>query len=77
MNDNELKKGFRKAWWLVLAGVAYVVIFVGLALRTNNPPRPKGWDMGGTPFVPASSLPADGYYKPTGLAPPRAQEGAP
>ena len=71
MSHEDLKSGYRRAWILVLVGTLYVVGFLALALRTNLPARPAGWDMGGTPFVPASSIEADGYFNKAGLAPPR------
>ncbi|HJX51482.1 MAG TPA: hypothetical protein VJ801_01840 [Polyangia bacterium] len=71
MEQEDLKAGYRRAWILVLVGALYVAGFLALALRTNIPARPAGWDMGGTPFVPASSIEADGYYKASGLAPPQ------
>ena len=74
MAEEDLKTGYRRAWLLVLVGVAYVATFLALVLRTNISARPAGWDMGGTPFVPASSFKAEGYYRQDGLAPPAGRQ---
>lgn len=65
MRDAELGRGYRKAWFLVLLGVIYIVLFFVFATNTSPPGHDVvEWDMGGTSFVPASSMAADGYYLP-------------
>jgi hypothetical protein len=62
VDDKDLRRGFRNAWILTLLGALYVVAFFYLAWTRNTPPHPEAWDMGGKPFVPASSPYAEGYY---------------
>jgi hypothetical protein len=65
MQEKELKRGYRNAWFLALLGLVYVVIFYALATSTSPPGEDSvQWNMGGTEFVPASSPEAEGYYKP-------------
>ena len=64
MEEKTLKRGYRNAWILTLLGAVYVVLFYLLATTTNLPGAPAEWDMRGTPFVPASSHEAEGYYQP-------------
>ncbi len=65
MRDEELKRGYRNAWFLALLGTIYIVVFFLLATSTSPPGLDKvEWDMGGVHFVPASSSEADGYYLP-------------
>jgi len=74
MDDQETDKAFRRAWLLVLVGLAYSLGFTLLALAANIPEKTPAWDMGGTPFVPASSPFANGYPLPferSGTEPPR------
>lgn len=69
--DKDLKRGFRNAWILTLLGVVYVVAFFYLAWTKNSPGHPRTWQMGGTPFVPASSPYAEGYYTTPPAPPPQ------
>ena len=62
--DESLARGFRNAWILTGVAAVFVVLFLAFAIRFNRPAQPERWDMGGTPFVPASSLHADGYRSP-------------
>ena len=55
-------KETRLAWMLVILGILYIVTTVALAMWTNRPGHPARWDFDGTPFVPASSPHAEGYY---------------
>jgi len=64
MQERELKRGYRNAWFLALLGVVYIVIFYALATATSLPAPAVQWNMGGTEFVPASSSEAEGYYLP-------------
>jgi hypothetical protein len=64
MDEQVTDKAFRKAWLLVLVGLAYSLGFTLLALGSNIPEKPPAWDMGGEPFVPASSPFANGYPLP-------------
>ena len=64
MDDNELKKGFRNAWILAVIAAVFVVVFFLFTVKMNTPAVEVTWKMGGTPFVPASAMSADGYYKP-------------
>jgi len=64
MDDGELKRGLRNAWILTLVAVVFVVVFFVFTLRANRPATPESWEMGGTPFVPASHPAAEGYYRP-------------
>jgi hypothetical protein len=64
MDDKQLKRGYRNAWFLALLGVVYVVLFYALATATSLPEPEVEWNMGGTDFVPASSAEAEGYYLP-------------
>ena len=64
MDNAALKKAFRNAWILVVLAAVFIVVVVLFVYRTNaNPPEPE-WNMGGVPFVPASSNHAEGYYSP-------------
>jgi hypothetical protein len=72
--DQALAKAYRRAWILVLVGLAYSLGFTLLALGSNLPERAPTWDMGGKPFVPASSPFANGYplpFEQAGTPPPR------
>ena len=65
MQEKDLKRGYRNAWFLALLGLVYVVIYFALATATSPPGEDSvQWNMGGTEFVPASSTEAEGYYKP-------------
>jgi len=69
----DLRNGYRNAWILTGLGVLYIVLYLLLAMWTNRPEKPPAWDMDGTPFVPASSVEAEGYYHSTGGNPARGQ----
>lgn len=62
IDDKELTRGHINAWILTLLGAVYVVAFIYLAWTRNAVEPPQDWDMGGKPFVPASSPYAEGYY---------------
>ena len=64
MDDTKLRRGVRNAWLLTLAAVIFVVGFFLFTVKMNTPAKPEAWDMGGTPFVPASHPAAEGYYEP-------------
>ena len=64
MDDSELKRGFRNAWVLTLVAAIFVAAFALFVWKMNTPAEPVTWRMGGTPFVPSSSIAADGYDKP-------------
>jgi hypothetical protein len=65
MNDKEIKRGYRNAWFLTLLGVVYIVLFYALATSTSPPGADRvEWNMGGTGFIPASTPEAEGYYLP-------------
>ena len=65
MQDKELKRAFRNAWFLALLGAVYIVLFFAMATATSPPGEDEvDWNMGGTDFVPASSVEAEGYYLP-------------
>jgi hypothetical protein len=65
MQERELKRGYRNAWFLALLGAVYIAIFFALATSTSLPGEDRvEWNMGGAEFVPASSAEAEGYYKP-------------
>jgi len=66
LSPDALRKGYRNAWIVLVLGFVYVGVFLALAIRTNRDPPPVTWDMGGTPFVPASSPQAEGYFLPVG-----------
>jgi len=63
MDDRELETGYRNAWILTAIAAVFAAAFFAFVVRTNSPGTAPTWDMGGTPFVPASSTTADGYYK--------------
>ena len=64
MDERGLKKAYRNGWLLVLAALAFVVLVVAYALKTNEPAPTPSWNMGGKPFVPASSTYGNGYWSP-------------
>ncbi len=64
MDKATLKKAYRNAWILLFIVSAFVVVFFYLTLETNKAPPKPTWDMGGSPFVPASGNTANGYYSP-------------
>jgi hypothetical protein len=53
----------RTAWSIVVAGLVWSAGYGYLAFSTNGRGCVR-WDMGGTPFVPASSAAAEGYFQP-------------
>ena len=59
-----LRRGHRNGWILVAVAIAYIVGALLLAWRVSLQAPPPQWDMGGTPFVPASAPQAEGYYTP-------------
>ena len=63
MDGRGLKKAYRNGWILVLAALVFVVLVFAYALRTNEPAQPPTWNMGGKPFVPASSTYGNGAAK--------------
>jgi hypothetical protein len=63
-DDKELGGAFKRAWLLVLLGLAYALGMVSLAIGANTPEKASTWDMDGKPIVPASSPFADGYPLP-------------
>ena len=63
-SDAQLKRGFRNAWVLAAIAAVFVVVFLLFTVKMNTPATPVTWKMGGTPFVPASAMSADGYYRP-------------
>jgi hypothetical protein len=75
VDDSKLEKGYRNAWILVVLGILYIVGHVALAMWTNRPEQPPAWDMDGTPFVPASSVEAEGYFHTTGGNPAHVEAG--
>jgi hypothetical protein len=76
-SEKDLRKGYRNAWVLTGLGILYIVVYLLLALWTNLPEKAPGWDMDGTPFVPASAVEAEGYYHTTGGNPVRGGEKRP
>ncbi len=62
MTDNDdLKRAWRKGWYLVIAGLIYTFLFFAFTLHHHPESPTPEWDMGGTPFVPASSPYATEY----------------
>jgi hypothetical protein len=61
-DDRALRRGYRNGWILVVLAIGYIVGALLFAWRMSHPAPPPKWDMGGTPFVPASAHQADGYY---------------
>jgi hypothetical protein len=51
----EYRRGCLRGWFLTTGAALFIVAFFLLTFHLNTPPTPKGWDMGGTAFVPASS----------------------
>ena len=64
MDKASLKKAYRNAWILVLLAAVFIVVVFLFVFRTNENPPERKWNMGGVPFVPASSSYAEGYYSP-------------
>jgi hypothetical protein len=62
MEPDALKKAFRNGWILVaLVTLFFVAFFVFTLAAAKDAPKP-GWDMGGVPFVPASSTYGNDYH---------------
>lgn len=67
MDGKTLKKAYRNAWILVILVAAFSAVFFALTLAVNGSAPEPQWDMGGVPFVPASSDRANGYYSPVSV----------
>lgn len=67
MDANTYRKACRRTWLLALVGAVYTVLYAGLAVKTNFPETEPTWDADGVPFVPASSIYADGYPVPAAV----------
>ncbi|RJO64533.1 MAG: hypothetical protein C4523_18125 [Myxococcales bacterium] len=65
MENGVLKRAYRNSYLLTALALLFVVAFWLFTRLANTPPTPVVWDMGGTPFVPASSVQAEGYHQPT------------
>lgn len=76
MDDAKLERALRRGWLLALIGILWILVHFLLAFHTSRPAPPVDWNMGGTPFVPASSIEADGYPVTPPPAWPEAQEVA-
>ena len=64
LSEDALRKGFRNGWLFTVMAAALIVGSFFFVWLTNTPAQPERWDVGGTPFVPASSSQAEGYYLP-------------
>jgi len=64
MDDTKLKRAYRNGWFLLMLAILVSVILFNFVVLTNLPGKEPTWDMGGKPFVPASSPYANGYYEP-------------
>lgn len=64
MDERRLKRAVRNGWILMLVLALLSLGLFYLTYRTNHPGERPRWDMGGAPFVPASSPHASGYYQP-------------
>ncbi len=69
LSPEALRKGYRNAWFLLALGFVYVGAALAFAILLNGHPPPVTWDFGGTPFVPAASPQAEGYFLPVPGAP--------
>ena len=59
-----LRRATGRTWILVLLAAVFVIASAFFVFQTNSKaPSPK-WEMGGVPFVPASSKYANGYWSP-------------
>ncbi len=70
MKPDELKKAFRNGWILVVLAAMFIIGFFLFTLTVAKDAPKEAWEMGGVPFVPASSTYANDYY-----VPPPATEG--
>lgn len=61
MDDATVERAWRRGWLLAILGALWLLGLFLLAFHTNRPAPPARWDMGGTAFVPASSIQADGW----------------
>jgi hypothetical protein len=64
MEPEALKKAFRNGWILVAVATLFFVAFFAFTLAAAKDAPKPGWDMGGVPFVPASSTYGNDYYTP-------------
>ena len=64
VDEEQLARGCRRSWYLVFFAAALVVLFLVYVFALNQPGKAPGWDMGGKPFVPASSKYAVEYWTP-------------
>jgi hypothetical protein len=67
MDQNQvvsLKHAYRNGWILIFFVTVFVILFFTLIFVANYPGKQTHWDMGGKPFVPASSVYATGYFAP-------------
>ncbi|GAB4298276.1 MAG: hypothetical protein Kow0090_13660 [Myxococcota bacterium] len=64
MDIKELKRGYRNGWILIAAAIGFIFVFFLFTYLVNIPERAERWDMGGKPFVPASSPYANDYHLP-------------
>jgi hypothetical protein len=62
MERAQLKRAYRNAWILLLIVALFTVLFFLFTVDANRDHPDVTWDMGGVPFVPASSVYANGYY---------------
>lgn len=63
-----LRRATGRTWILVLLAAAFVMASAFFVFRTNYKARAPEWEMGGVPFVPASSKYANGYWSPVNEA---------
>ncbi len=61
MEEATLKRAFRRGWLLALLGAIWICAHFVISFSANNPEPEVKWSMGGEPFVPASSMGADGW----------------
>jgi hypothetical protein len=62
IDDQGLKRGYLKGWLWVAMLLVSSVFFFYLSFRLNPAIYQTPWQMGGHPFVPASSPYANGYF---------------
>jgi hypothetical protein len=62
MDPESLKKAFRNGWILVALATAFVIGFFAFTLAVGKDAPKPDWEMGGVPFVPASSDYGNNYY---------------
>ena len=61
MEEAHMKRAYRRAWGLALLGMIWICLHFAISFFSNNPEPKVSWNMGGVPFVPASSIEADGW----------------